>query len=302
MCSTASGRSFRHAPLSPSHAAAAGPRRRCRPPRGPPAQAADPLQRFRQRGAPDRSPADAKTPGAALDRPLVERATQRRRDFAGKGEAARTEPRPAPRPASGDLLVSRNAKGRFAGEQIPHADHGGTRRGRQVAVTIKLAASGRERSRRSPRSPTRPPPPRRHLRHPGTLLGRHTVARIVYGGATSQSEPIVLRLDAARKRVNDVITTWNARAATRALRVARPLVNFAVKRTGRFGNPFIDDSTDRPRNQVPLRLRVAGRVPRPPPRARSRSRSRDLRPARSRAATPAASPGRSPPVSARRSE
>ena len=85
---------------------------------------------------------------------------------------------------------------------------------------------------------------------------------IVYGGETSQGEPIVLRLDARRTRVNDVIVAWRADCAPSGgfLRVPDHFVNFAIKRSGSFGNPF---SSAQPRDGGGMsnwEYRLTGRI------------------------------------------
>jgi hypothetical protein len=67
---------------------------------------------------------------------------------------------------------------------------------------------------------------------------------IILGGSTSQGEPLVVRLNAQRTRVNDVITVWRAPCAPSGgyFRVRDHFVNFPLKRTGAFGNPFSGDA------------------------------------------------------------
>ena len=62
---------------------------------------------------------------------------------------------------------------------------------------------------------------------------------IIYGGATSQGQPFVIRLNQQRKRVNDVITTWYANCTPEGVfRAPDHFGNFPVKGTGAFGGPF----------------------------------------------------------------
>ena len=67
---------------------------------------------------------------------------------------------------------------------------------------------------------------------------------IIFGGSTSQGEPLVVRLNAERTRVNDVITVWRAPCTPSGgyFRVRDHFVNFALKKTGGFGNPFSNDT------------------------------------------------------------
>ena len=82
---------------------------------------------------------------------------------------------------------------------------------------------------------------------------------IVYGGTTSQGEPLVVRLNAQRKRVTDVITAWRravhaVRRATSACRITS--CNFAVKTHGPLRQPVLRRPRARRRGQAPLRLRA----------------------------------------------
>jgi hypothetical protein len=185
------------------------------------------------------------------------------RTFPGGGELTPAVPVAGFAPGFRELLVSRNAKGRFAGTQVFSRDLGDFIAAVQVTVSGKLKAK----------------------RAAGTLSAIAKVSEkatgnasdscqtgnvswvatrspgIVYGGATSQGEPIVLRLNTARERVNDVITTWNAPCGEAGyFRSPDHFVNFPVKRTGRFGNPFTDDVTNASGSKVHYDYDVAGRV------------------------------------------
>ena len=72
----------------------------------------------------------------------------------------------------------------------------------------------------------------------------------------------MLRLDARRTRVNDVLVAWQADCSTSGgyIRVPDHFGNFVLKRSGSFGNPF---STDLPREgggTSNWQYRLAGRV------------------------------------------
>ena len=83
----------------------------------------------------------------------------------------------------------------------------------------------------------------------------------MYGGATSQGEPIVLRVAAARRRVDDVLTTWKAPCGEAGyFRVPDRFVDFPVKSTGRFGNPFSNDATGADGTKRHFDFAVAGRL------------------------------------------
>jgi hypothetical protein len=83
----------------------------------------------------------------------------------------------------------------------------------------------------------------------------------VYGGVTSQGEPMVLRLDAMRRSVDDVITTWHAPCGdTGFLRSPDHFMAFPVKSTGRFGNAFANDATMDAGTKRHVDYDIAGRL------------------------------------------
>jgi hypothetical protein len=148
-------------------------------------------------------------------------------------------------PGPDELLVSRNAKGRFAGTQLGAVDLG------TAVAAVVVDVSGKLKPKRAS----------------GTLSATVKIADkatgaeitscqtkqtwvasrspgIILGGRTSQGEPLVVRLNTARTRVSDVITVWRAPCAPSGgyFRVPGHFVNFPLKRTGGFGNPFSDDA------------------------------------------------------------
>ncbi len=181
------------------------------------------------------------------------------------GFSTLTPVKPAPgfSPAGNELLVSRNAKGTFTGTQFTG---GGSD---TMAAAISVEAAGKLKPARAT----------------GTLHAvvkimdkatgasvtscearlRWTASRkpgIIYGGVTSQDEPIVLRLNAARERVNDVILAWHGQCATSGGFVRSPehFVAFGIKRTGRFGNPFESESPLGDGGMSRWQYRFTGRV------------------------------------------
>jgi hypothetical protein len=151
------------------------------------------------------------------------------------------KPTPGFEPGPGDLLVERNAKGRFSGSQLAAEDLGDNVAGTVVKVEGKLS-----RTKAS-----------------GTLSATVTIfdkashnqvdtckattkfaaahaPRTIYGGATSQDEPVVLRV--TRRKVDDLIVTWEASCQPQGfMRVPDHFGNFSVKSSGAFGSPFSDD-------------------------------------------------------------
>ncbi len=165
--------------------------------------------------------------------------------YPDSGELTAAEPTAGFSPGPQDLLISRNAKGRFKGTQLASADLGAavaavvvevegklkpTRASGTLSAVVKIVdkATGAD------------------ITSCQTGKQRWAASRapgVVYGGVTSQDQPVVVRLNAQRKRVNDVITTWVAPCTPSEgfFRIPDHFVNFAVKSTGRFGNPFSAD-------------------------------------------------------------
>jgi hypothetical protein len=112
-----------------------------------------------------------------------------------------------------DLVVSRNARARFAGEAHGIRDLGdeyaqvdlkvaGTLRARSAAGTLSLDVAVLTAQSRAPTAAC----------HTGSLSWAATRAPgRVYGGLSDQEEPVVVRLDAKREKVSDVLATWDAR-------------------------------------------------------------------------------------------
>jgi hypothetical protein len=183
------------------------------------------------------------------------------RYYGGGDDLTPAEAVPGFSPGPRELLVERNAKGKFSGAQVYSSDLGSNVSAVQVQVSGKLTAK----------------------RSSGTLSAIAKIADkatgaevtscqtgtvkwvavhdpgVIYGGATSQSEPIVLRLSADRARVNDVLTTWGASCGEAGYwHTPDHFVNFALKRTGRFGNPFSDDTGGADGSKVHYDYAIAG--------------------------------------------
>jgi hypothetical protein len=65
----------------------------------------------------------------------------------------------------------------------------------------------------------------------------------IYAGSTSQEEPIVVRVDAKRRLVTDVLASWDTHTCTpeSSYRFPDRFSGFPLKSTGRFGNAFTAD-------------------------------------------------------------
>lgn len=119
--------------------------------------------------------------------------------------------------ASGrELLMSRNAKGRFAGTQFVGYDLGDF----DAAVTVRLA--GRIRSAKA--TGTLSAEVELYDKASGATAGGCRTDTVdweaarapgrIYGGKTSQDEPVVVRVDAKHRRVSDVLTGWATTSCT----------------------------------------------------------------------------------------
>jgi hypothetical protein len=153
----------------------------------------------------------------------------------GGGALTPTKPVAGFVPAADELLMSKNAKGAFAGTQLTGgagatvvelkgklkpAKAKGT-----LAATVKLIDPATGNSTGSCQTNQ-------------TWVATRSPG-IIYGGKTSQNQPFVVRLNGRRNRVNDVMTTWYAPCSPQGYyRLADRFVDFPVKRSGGFGNPF----------------------------------------------------------------
>ena len=145
----------------------------------------------------------------------------------------------------GVLIADRNDHGVFEGKIVspaPIENGGGT-------VTINLAGKLTRSSARgtlgasveiidsageSVAACTLPPTTWAATRRPG----------VVYGGASAQDEPVVMRLDDSRRKIADFLFTWHAACQPNgALRIPDGLTNFRLARSGSFGDKAHDQWT-----------------------------------------------------------
>jgi hypothetical protein len=160
-----------------------------------------------------------------------------------------TKPTPGFSPGSRDLVVSRNAKGKFEGVVLSGADLGDS----YGVVTTKL--SGKLKARRSSGSISVDVSIIDKQSNAQTMACRTGSVRWaatrspgrLYAGVSSQEEPIVLRLDAKRKKVSDILAGWESSTCTPDifLRFGERFTNFPLH-AGSFGDSFDQtyDSTD----------------------------------------------------------
>jgi hypothetical protein len=186
--------------------------------------------------------------------------------FPGATALTPTTATPGFNPQYHDLLMSRNAKGKFAGEQLYGAggsstvaavvvDVAGrltaTKASGTLSAMVKLtdAATGNSAGACST----------------GTLRWKASRAPgSIFGGSTSQEYPLVLRVDAARKHVSDLITSWDTHTCTPAGSYSVPehLGNFALKSTGAFAAAWSDASPMNGGGKEGVSYQLAGRVKR----------------------------------------
>jgi hypothetical protein len=144
-----------------------------------------------------------------------------------------------------DLVMSRNARGRFAGTQSVGYDLGDS----AALVSLKVAGKLRRAAASGTLSADITIVDKQSgARQQGCRTGmlRWTAARgagRIYGGETSQEEPFVVRLDARHKRVSDLLTVWEASCSPDGFMSApEHFTNFPLI-GGRFGDAF-DQSSD----------------------------------------------------------
>jgi hypothetical protein len=149
-------------------------------------------------------------------------------------------------PDPGELLMKRNAKRRFSGVQATGFDLGDSAAVVTVSLDGKLspkAASGT-------------------LSADVTIIEKATGNQIttcslarsrwkatrapgrVYAGKTSQDEPVVARLDAKRKRITDLLVSWDSTSCQTPgyVHYGERLHNIDVAASGRFSDSW--DATD----------------------------------------------------------
>jgi hypothetical protein len=181
-------------------------------------------------------------------------------------------------PGPADLMMSRNAKGRFAGTQVAGRDFG------DVAALISARYSGRFRGRRASGSLAAEvqivdAAGGEQVDSCSTGTRRWSASRArgrVFGGRTSQDEPIVLRLDAARKTVSDVLLAWSTETCEppdNAIRVWTRFSGFRLRGGGAFGDSFTSEMEG-----DDVAYEIGGRIGRRSARGKLRARMTDRDP------------------------
>jgi hypothetical protein len=161
-------------------------------------------------------------------------------------------------PTPDELLRSRNAKGRFSGTQLT----GGDGVAINVQVDGKLKASAARGTLRATVKIFDPATGNAVTSCTASQSWAATrKAGTIYGGATSKGVPIVVRLNAQRNRISDVLTMWSATCTTGGFfAVPAHFGNFAIKSTGAFGSPFADDEPFEAGGKLHAAFDFAGRL------------------------------------------
>jgi hypothetical protein len=170
-------------------------------------------------------------------------------------------------PGPEDLLVSKNAKGRFAGQELAIWDLGGT----QTAV-INVELSGKLRATRASG----------RLKATVSILDSATAAEVatcdtgslkwsasraagrIYGGKTTQDEPVVVRLDRKRRKVADILVGWQTSTCQPPdfyMAIGDRFTNLSI-RSNRFGEAFESSYPMDGGGQMAFAYDVAGTVSR----------------------------------------
>jgi hypothetical protein len=183
--------------------------------------------------------------------------------FDGNGRLTPTKTVPGFTPAPRERLVSRNAKGRFEGQQM----FGGQSDTSSVVAVVKVA--GKLTAKRARGTLTAV------VKILETATGNEltscetsgswTATRgpgVIYGGVTAQDQPIVLRT-ADGSAVDDVMTSWRSPCATGGGYFSSPSHwgGFAIKRTRSFGSPFTADRTLADGTALHYDFALSGRLP-----------------------------------------
>jgi len=167
-------------------------------------------------------------------------------------------------PGGDDLALSRNARGRFTGMQLRTESLG------DLSAGILVQMSGRMRAKRASGTMSADVVV---LDATGAVQDRCTTGPVrwsatsapgrVFGGVTSQVEPVVVRLDRSGRRVDDFMLGWGSETCVPDgyINFGDSLTNFPLK-SGRFGDSFsepykLDDGSTRT-----FAYDIAGRVSR----------------------------------------
>jgi hypothetical protein len=164
-----------------------------------------------------------------------------------------------------DLAVTRNAKGRFAGKHEITYDVGdalgvatttlsGKLKAKRASGKLRLDVSIVDRQTNNETQSC----------HSGTVKWSATRSPgRVYGGSSSQEEPVVVRLDAKRKRVSEILAGWESSSCTPDgfMRFGERFTNFPLH-AGGFSDAFEQTFPRDTGGQMKFAYSVTGKVTR----------------------------------------
>jgi hypothetical protein len=186
--------------------------------------------------------------------------------FSSGDDLSPTQSSPGFLPGPDDLLVSRNGKRRFAGMQASAYDLGDA----AASVIVKLEGKLGAKSASGTLSAQvtildKATGDQQTTCSTGGMRWKSTRAPgRVYGGKTSQDQPIVARLDAKRKRIADLLVSWESSSCQPEGFVHYPegLHNFALASGGRFSDAWDDTDQLSDGGSVRSTYALAGRIAR----------------------------------------
>jgi hypothetical protein len=186
--------------------------------------------------------------------------------FADGSAVTATKRSPGFSAGAGDLVMSRNGKRRFAGTQ----QLGFSSDTEAAAVMIKFQGKLGAKTASGTLSATvaiADLATRTQIATCQTGRMRWKATRSpgrVYGGKTSQNQPVVARLDAKRKRVTDLLVSWESSGCQPEGRVhfGEGLSNFDLASTGRFGDTWDASEATSDGGKAQTSYALAGRVSR----------------------------------------
>jgi hypothetical protein len=151
-------------------------------------------------------------------------------------------------PDRSDLVVTRNAKGRFAGSEMYAADLGTN----LAAISVSLSG----RLSRSHAAGTLSATVKIADKTTGATVDSCQTGTLawsavhapgtIYGGRTSREAPVLLRVDPKHRRVRNVMLVWDTQSCSDGSYHVYPdgFQDFPLSRTGAFGNPFSYTASD----------------------------------------------------------
>jgi hypothetical protein len=184
--------------------------------------------------------------------------------FSAGSSLTPTKSSPGFAPGPRDLAMSRNGKRRFAGKQRFGYDLG------DAAAAVEVAFDGRLGAKSASGT----------LRAEVTIFDKATANQTatcntgrlrwkatrapgrVYAGKTSQDQPFVAKLDAKRKRVTDLLVSWDSNSCQPEgfVHFAESLSNFDLASTGRFTDAWDDTQQLSDGGTARTTYALAGRV------------------------------------------